>query len=303
MSKSRWSISGGITIEHLWLAAPFFVIFLKGLRAPLPLLDFWWHLKMGEIIVATRSIPRIDLFSYTAAGKPFIVQNWLVEILYHGIHRLGGLPLLISLNAVMLSIALLFVFLLCRESTQRIKVAVLSTFLVCLAFPVNARPQVFSFVLFALFYWILDGYRFHYRDKLWLLPLIMIVWVNAHGAFVVGLGLMAVFLVSESIRRMGDPNSKDTLSFRALRKLCFVFAACIAATLLNPESFKVYDYIHIVLSDRASQQLVMEWQPPQIDTLLGFQMFFGLFGLAILGLIYSLRRINLTDLALFLAEG
>jgi hypothetical protein len=57
----------------------------------------------------------------------------------------------------------------------------------------------------------------------------------------------------------------------------------------------------MVLSDRASQQLVMEWQPPKIDSLAGFQMFFGFFGLALLGLIYSRRRIDLTDLALFLA--
>jgi hypothetical protein len=290
----------GIRSEHLWLAAPFFVILVKGLRVPLPLLDFWWHLKMGEIIWTTRSIPRTDLFSFTAAGHSFIVQNWLAEVLYFKLYKLGGLPLLILLNAILLAAALLPVFLLCHESTHRIRLAALSTFLACLAFAGNARPQVLSFVLFACVYWILDGYRFQRRDALWLLPPVMIVWVNLHGAFVVGLGLIAVFLGSEGIRRLVNSESDDLLSLQQYRKLVFVFAACMAATLLNPETYKIYDYVRVVISDRASQQLVTEWQPPRIDTLLGIQTFFALFGFGIFGLACSRRRPNLTDVALFL---
>lgn len=289
-----------ITLEHLWLAAPIFVIFAKALRVPLPLLDFWWHLKMGQIIVSTHSIPHIDLFSFTAAGKPFIVQNWLAEIIYYGVFQLGGLPLLIFLNAALLAMVLLPVVFLCRESTARTIVAALSALLACLALAANARPQVFSFVMFAFFYWILDGYRFRHRDKLWLLPLAMVFWVNLHGAFVVGLGLTLIFLGSESIRHLTNSGEEDILSLRQLKKLGLILAACMAATLLNPQTYKIYDYILVVISDRASQQLAMEWQPAQVSTFLGIQMFYGLFGLAILGFIYSHRRRNLTDLALLL---
>ncbi len=287
-------------MEHLWLAAPFFVVLIRFLRVPLPLLDFWWHLKMGEIIVSTRSIPSTDLFSFTAAGKPFVVQNWLAEVIYFQSYQLGGYPILIFENALLLTAVLIPVFLLCHESTARIRLAAVSTLLAGLAFSANARPQVFSLVLFALFYWILDGYRFQRRDKLWLLPPAMIVWVNLHGAFVVGLGLVALLLGSEGIRRLTNTPIKSTLSLRQLKKLGLVFVICIAATLINPEAHKVYEYIRIVLADRASQQLVMEWQPPRIASLLGIQMFFGLFGLAILGLVFSQKRPNLTDLALFL---
>jgi hypothetical protein len=298
--RRRWRNSPGITIEHLWLAAPFFVIFAKGLRVPLPLLDFWWHLKMGEIIASTRSIPGTDLFSFAAAGKPFIVQNWLAEVLYFKLHQLGGLPLLVFENTVLLAAALLPVFLLCRESTNRIRLAAASTLLACLAFSANARPQVYSLVFFAFFYWVLDGYRFQRRDKLWLLPPAMIIWVNLHGAFVVGLGLSALFLGSEGFHRLANSEQENILSLPQLRKLGIVSVACAAATLVNPETYKVYDYIRVVLSDRASQQLVMEWQPPRIDTLQGIQMFFGLFALAIIVLICSRRRPDPTDTALFL---
>ena len=296
----KWLTRHGITIEHLWLAAPFFVLFIKAFRVPLPLLDFWWHLKMGEIIVFTHSIPRTDLFSFTAAGQPFIVQNWLAEIFYYWACKAGDFPLLIFLNTLLLAVALFLVFLLCRESTPRIRLAAFISLLACLALPCNARPQVFSFVLFAFFYWVLDGYRFRRRNRLWLLPVATVVWVNLHGAFVVGLALIAVILLSETARRLWERADEEALSFRQLRNLAFAFAACAAATLANPETYRVYGYIHLVLSDQASQRLVMEWQPPRIDTILGIEMFFGLFGLAILGLIYSRRRPKITDLALFL---
>src|SRR5690242_16114464 len=73
-----------VTIAHLWLALPIAVVVWFGFLRPIGVLDFWWHLKAGQIIVATRSIPRVDLFSFTCAGKPFVLQNWLAEVLYYG---------------------------------------------------------------------------------------------------------------------------------------------------------------------------------------------------------------------------
>ena len=89
-----------LTIDHLWLGMPVFALAYKLFRFPLPVLDFWWHLKMGEIIATTGSIPRVDLFSFTAAGKPFVVQNWLAELIFYTTYKLGGFPLIIFLTAL-----------------------------------------------------------------------------------------------------------------------------------------------------------------------------------------------------------
>src|SRR3989442_3887902 len=79
-----------VSIEHLWLGLPVFALLWKSFLFPLPFLDFWWHLKIGEVIATTGSIPRVDLFSFTAAGRPFVIQNWLAELLYYGTYRLAG---------------------------------------------------------------------------------------------------------------------------------------------------------------------------------------------------------------------
>src|SRR5206468_11436556 len=106
-----------ITIEHLWMGVPIFVLLWKCFLFPVPTLDFWWHLKLGDIIAATRSLAQIDFFSFTMPGKAFIMQNWLAELVYSGVYRMGGLPLIIFCNAGLLVLAYLPIYSLCLKST------------------------------------------------------------------------------------------------------------------------------------------------------------------------------------------
>ena len=61
-----------LSIETLWVALVVVIAFAFGCRNPIRPNDFWWHLKVGEIIAATGQIPAADVFSYTAAGQPWL---------------------------------------------------------------------------------------------------------------------------------------------------------------------------------------------------------------------------------------
>ena len=80
--QGGFGLTLGVRIEHLWMAVPALVVTWMGLMHPLWLLDFWWHLKVGEIIVNSGEMPRVALFSLTCAGQPFIYHDWLSEVLY-----------------------------------------------------------------------------------------------------------------------------------------------------------------------------------------------------------------------------
>jgi hypothetical protein len=265
-------------------------------------LDFWWHLKAGELIVTHGAIPRTDLFSFTAAGRTFVLQNWLAEVLYYVGYRIGDFPLLIALNAGLLVAALVPVYHLCYEACGRLRLSVLaaSLFALTLALFGNMRPQVFSFVLLAAFYWVLSGYRDRRRDLLWALPPLMVLWVNLHGAFVLGLGLIALFLGCEAVRRLIHGPRSDTLSPGELRRLGLILTLTAFATLVNPETYKVYAYVRAVQADPGSQLFVTEWQAPRIDRLEGILIFYGPFFASLLVLLYARHRPSLTELALFL---
>src|ERR1041385_1964982 len=172
-----------VSIEHLWLGLPVFALLWKTFRFPLPVLDFWWHLKIGQIISTTGSIPRVDLFSFTAAEKPFVVQNWLAELLYYTVYRAGGFPLLVFFNSLIATAAFLLVYHVCLEATDKVRISAFVALLAAIGNYSFLRPQTFSFFMFAAYSWVLCGYRFRRRDALWTLPVLMIFWVNLHGAF------------------------------------------------------------------------------------------------------------------------
>jgi len=67
--------------------------------------DMWWHLRTGELILEQGSVPDADPFSYTAHGRTWITHEWLAEVLFFGLHNMGGVNLLIIFKALVAGLA------------------------------------------------------------------------------------------------------------------------------------------------------------------------------------------------------
>src|SRR5262245_31187729 len=212
----------GLTIDDLWRGLPVFALLWKMFMFRLPVLDFWWHLKMGQVIATTKSIPRVDLFSFTAAGRPFIAQNWLAELIFYGTYRIGGLALLVFLNAMVALAGFALVYQLCLKATDNVRIAAFFGFLAAAGNYTFSRPQAFSFLMFSAFSFILCQYRESRCGYIWCLPVLTLFWVNLHGAFVLGLGLILLYICTESCRRLVDPSRNDALSFADIRRLVLI---------------------------------------------------------------------------------
>lgn len=291
-----------VTLEHVWLLIPVALVTWMGFMHPLRKLDFWWQLKAGEIIASERYIPRLDIFSFTQAGQPFILYNWLGDIIYYVLYRAGGLPLLVAFNTVLLVTALWFVYRLSLETNANRRLVSLCMLVAALVLGLysNVRTQAFSFAFFAAFLWILWGFRNGRRDELWALPVLMVPWVNLHGAYILGLGVIGLMLATETARWLSPRTRPEALAPRALLKLAAVLGLTALATLANPETWRVYDYVWQLQIDPASQSFVTEWQPPSIRQTADVLTFFGPFFIILVGLMYG-RRPDLTELGFFLA--
>lgn len=298
--KRSW-LTPKIRIEHIWLSIPIVLVACFGFLLKLRVVDFWWHLKAGEIIITTKSLPRTDLFSFTCAGKQFILQNWLAEILYFLLYRSGGLSLIVFVNALLLVLALLPIYHLCREAAGKyLRLGVIAALMAAtsLLYFGSVRTQVFSFILFGTYYWILSGYRKGTRDWLWSMPLLMALWVNLHGAFVLGLGLIGLFLICETGRRLVG---EGLLSGRQLVKLAVILVLCALATLANPDTYRLYAYVQSIAGTAYSRAQILEWQIPSVMELDGVLLFYAPFFLTLLVLLYARLRPDITEVALFLA--
>src|SRR3954447_13890795 len=193
-----------LTLDHVWLAVALMLIALRPLLTPIPPNDFWWHMATGRAIVAQGAIPTVDSFSYTQLGQPFYNQGWLAQLLMYGIYQLGGIPLTYIFQALVIALAYGLLLRLCLLRTNQVQLSVGLLLLTTLPLSFDnwlVRPQSYAFPLFAAFLTILTEYRLGGKNRLWLLPPLMVLWVNIHGSFVLGGVLIGVTLAAEWLKR------------------------------------------------------------------------------------------------------
>ena len=303
-TPARRAARVGPTLDHVWLATALLLITLRPLLTPIPPNDFWWHMATGRIIATTGTIPAVDTFSFTQAGHPFFNQGWLAQLLMYWLHQVGGVPLLLLVQSLVITLAYGLLLRLGIRRTGRLRLSVGLLLLVTLPLSFTnwiVRPQSYALPIFAAFLTIVTEYRLGMSRRLWLLPPLMALWVNIHGTFVLGIALIGLTFVGMLFERSEsqEGNSEATGSrFSVLGSLALWGALTTAAMLLNPRGLGVLTYVRNLLGSNAVTTLVTEWAPPTIRDLEGviFFLFLMLCGTV---LAYARRRPPLADMLLF----
>lgn len=187
-----------ISIRKLFVLLLFFALLILTLR-PIADPDFWWHLRTGELIAETHSIPHSDPFSFTVAGKTWIAHEWLSELIIFLLYRLGGYGLLILAFGMIITLA----FILTYQRTPPESRPYTAGFSILLAALATAptwgvRPQMISVLFTALFLFLLDRFRTSKSlAYILLLPLAILFWVNLHAGFAFGMGIIAIYIIGD----------------------------------------------------------------------------------------------------------
>ena len=187
--------------------------------------DLGRHLKLGEIIWQTKSVPTTNLFSYTNPDFPFINTHWLFEIL---VYAVGLQPLLLIKIIIFLFSVWLILKIVPKENTVLL-LPIGFIFLHVLRERTELRPEIFSFLFTASTYYILEKYLKKPTKLIYLLPIIQLLWINTHIYFFVGLVLQAIFLRSH-------------IGCGKLKILCLVFILSVLFSLLNPNGLAGFLY-------------------------------------------------------------
>jgi len=261
--------------------------------------DTWWHLRAGQWIVENRSIPQTDPFSYTRDGESWQYPGWLVEVPMFILFQVGGPGMLNLWTAGMVTLVFLFLW---HTLTGGPFLRAFALVLAATASAVYwaARPYLVTFLLAAIFLWILEDYRWRKYDRLWWLPLLMIVWVNSHGGFVVGIILWGVYFTNSLIAWIVSRYRYVDLEspMRVVQRLLLVGALLLVAILINPSGMAMYTYAFKTVGIGALQDYIQEWQSPNFH-LLHVQPFAWLLLLTFGVVGASRQRLALTDFLLF----
>ncbi len=257
-----------LTIRQVFFIILFLSLFLMTLR-PIADPDFWWHLRTGQFIVQTHSIPHSDPFSYTKAGGPWITHEWLSELLIYGLFRLGGYGILIFTFSIIITGAFLLAYLRSPAETRPYVAGfVLLLGAVSTAPTWGVRPQMISLLLTSLFLFLLDLYRRSGSLKFLIpLPLTMLIWVNIHAGYFLGLALVGIYIIGGLIDLLMIEFRKELKveaapTLKSILALCGTLGVCILVTLANPNGIQIIIYPFQTLTSPSMQQLIQEWFSP-----------------------------------------
>jgi hypothetical protein len=264
--------------------------------------DLWWHAKVGQSILATHHWPTTDPYSFTVAGTPWMAFEWLGDVLLGAVDRAAGLQGLDALLIVLGSAVLLALYAYATLRSGKCKAGfVTAAALYVLATPsFSLRPQMLGYLFLILTLIALELFRRGKSGAIWFLPPLLLVWINTHGSFIVGLLVIFVHWASGlKAFRVGGIEARRWTPAERLR-LALVFLLCLAVLPVTPYGTRLAVYpFDMAFSQPVNVASVLEWQPMPFNILGGkiFLIFLlGYFG-AQVAFAFSWR---LEELMLFL---
>ncbi len=273
--------------------------------------DIWWHLRTGRYIVESRSVPGFDTYSYTAGGSKWIDLHWLFQLILYGTHAVAG----------GYGLSLLFIFLFCLtfvilwRACPREKYfpgAVLFFWAALMACTPRflARPEAFTFLMIAIYVFILSRYERGecYRLVYLLIPL-QVLWTNLQGLFIIGPFLIGAYLAGIGTVSL-IPWQKQRLSAEnapPARPLLVTFIGAVLVCLVNPYGiegllFPITLFTRVGGVQNIFARSIAEFQPPFSGyNLTGSIKWFGAFlTLSAVAMVLNYRNLRVSNLVMFL---
>lgn len=218
--------------------------------------DLWWHLRTGQWIVESGTVPRVDPFSFTRAGHAWVSHEWLSEVVFYEIWSHLGFGGLITFSAVITTAGFLLLYLRCG-GTSYWAAAVTSLGALASAPAWGVRPQMFTFAFASLLLWLLD----RSERRAWVLlaiPPLFLLWLNLHAGFALGpalllaygLGLLVEVALGDSAWRLAGPT---------ILRVAAVLVVCLALVPLNPSGVQLYRYPFDTLLSSSMRSFIVEW--------------------------------------------
>ena len=289
-------------------------------------LDLWWHLKQGQLIYETHTIPQKDNFAYTTeipesisrmgrdevattelpseSGSRYwstsLKRNWLSQLIFYFVYLLTGFTGIGILKSAIFVLSYFVLYLaMLRRGAGR-----LSSFLVlCLIAVVGVdfnytRPQLFSFLLFPCVLYTLYDFRKGGRS-VYFLPPLMLIWSNLHGGFILGVLIIFAFTFAEFLKYLLHDKfgifKISTLSKERLKTLVIFSIGSGIVSLINPITYKVF--LFPLIQERSLFATIEEYHRPMLYEYHAYWFMLALVIISILILVKK-RGLDLTELFL-----
>ncbi len=249
--------------------------------------DCGWHIRTGEYILDTHSVPKVDLYSFTKGGQPWYAWEWLSDLCFALLYRWAGLKGVVlaagTIIAAFATILLRRIFAQGANLFAALLVGLLAVGSASIHF--LARPHLFTLLFLVLSLWIIEADRRKPDWKIWLLIPLTVLWTNLHGGFlalIVTLGALAVGCAVETWLGSGP-------GWAAVKRYSLLTVCSFAATLVNPYGIQLHLHIAAYLRSDWIRNVIQEFQSPSFRSE-NIMQFEALLFLGAVAAAYCLKR-------------
>lgn len=213
-----------------------------------------WHLVTGDWILLNHAVPNHDLISYTMPNQPWVAYEWLSDVVMALAVRAGGLNLLAVLVSCSVALLTLLIYDRCRKEGCHFALATCLTMLACFLTAIHwlARPILFLFFGVYIFSTKLEDFHrgtVSGTKLILFLTLTMLIWVNTHPSWVLGIVFLAIYLVSNLVTWAAAPLPElRKEAFSKIRWLILASLLSIGASFVNPYGLRLHEYIYSYFS-------------------------------------------------------
>ena len=214
--------------------------------------DLGWHLAAGDLIRDRGNIPFQDPWSFTLEDRQWYNLSWLWDVIASVLVQYTGFSGLTFFIVACSAVIVGYLTSACLSSRASAVAVCISVFSACLLYPsfatppniyIAASPNTATMLFGVIFY--VECLR---RTRWFLLPVMMVLWANLHGGFLLGFLIIGIFGGAALLRR-------DWANFKIYG---FAGLGCFIAIFINPLGWHIYDGVAATLGHFV-QANITEW--------------------------------------------
>jgi hypothetical protein len=215
------------------------------------------HILMGNLILQTQQVHTTDIFSFRTVGYSSFPHEWLSQVLFGAVYNWFGLDGIVLLTALVIMLTWGIVYHQAIHRSKSFFSALILTALGVAASQIHVlpRPHIFTYLLTAAWITLLEKINEN-KTPWWTLPLVMLLWVNMHGMFVLGIIILGIYLVGDFL------NQPSTTWFRSQKTKSLLLGGGLSllATFFSPSGPKIWEAIASLGSNAYITSKIPEYQ-------------------------------------------
>jgi len=227
---------------HSYISAilPYLFVFVASIFKPSDH-DLGWHLKYGEYFFKNGRLLSENTFSTEMADFQWANIAWLTDVISYALFYIGGFFALSLAGAAVITLTFFFFAKAFRLSYwQKAIVFPLLIFMLDPLNNVSFRGQLISMTFLGVLYFFLEYFKLGKEKIIFAIPLLFLLWANVHGQFILGLGVLALWMGSYLLE-IFLKERKISVDLKSKLKL-FLLIGCLSllAPFIHPYGYKVY---------------------------------------------------------------